>query len=248
MRILLCLLGACGGAEVKLDGTSDPAGSTPTDTTEPAPATAPIYAHTAEALYTWDPVAGPRWLGAFVDDDGNDVVGMTDIAIDADGALYGAWYSSLYRVDAETAACSYVRELPDAGTGLTFLPDGRLLVAGMSMVALDLATGATETLVATNEWATSGDMVAVPDGSIQWSVILPDSDGWVRVEPDLGSADLVGRVGADALWGVAYADDTLYAFAADGGVWRVDGATGAGTFLAQENLSWYGATTNPVSW
>jgi len=251
-RVFFFLLCACSTAQVKLEDTPKDTGSDsttePTNPTEPPPATAPIYANHGGALYTWDPVDGVEWIGDFTDPDGLALSGFADIAIDAEGALYGAISSALYRIDPETAACTYERSLPDSGTGLTFLPDGRLLVGGMSLVAVDLATGDSETLVATNEWATSGDMVAVPDGSIHWSVILPGTDGWVRVDPDLGSAELVGEVGAAQLWGVAYAEDTLYAFASDGGVLEVDGSTGIGTRIATESVGWYGATTNPVSW
>lgn len=51
-----------------------------------------------------------------------------------------------------------------------------------------------------------------------------------------------------SLWGVAYAEDTLYAFSADGTSWEINPATGAGTLVRTDSVGWYGATTNPVSW
>lgn len=242
MRVLLLLLAACSQKSV---GLGDDSG---VDTSVPPPATAPIYVHDAGTLYTWSPTAGPSVVGPFVDASGAPIGTVADIAIDADGQLFGAVEGTLHRIDAATGVASVEAALPDRGTGLTVLPDGRLLVAGSALTALDLATGASETLVAAGAYTTSGDVVAVPDGSVHWSVGGAAGDDWVVVDPGTGATERRGSVGVSALWGVAWADETLYAFAADGGVYAVDGATGAGTLVRADAVSYYGATTNPVRW
>ena len=242
MRLLTVtlLLPACTQSDPKDSGAADSA---------PAPATALVYLHGEAGLYTWSEADGAALVGTFHDAKSTSVLPvMTDIAIDGDGALYAAADTALYRVDATNGACTPVTTLPDAGTGLTFLPDGRLLVAGTTLTVVDLATATSEPLLADSPYATSGDVVAVPDGSIHWSVVLGASDGWVRVDPTAGTATLVGEVGASRLWGVAYADGTLYAFSADGTSLAVDPTTGVGTLLRSDTEPWYGATTNPVRW
>jgi outer membrane protein assembly factor BamB len=214
-----------------------------------AHAAAPIYVNTGESLYTWDIDAKTAsWIGRFETLDGVGLSDMVDIAIDSEGALYGAIGTTLYRIDAEDARCEADRSLSTSGTGLTFAGDGRLVVAGGALVAVDLGTGVEEELVADGTWATSGDVVGVPEGTLEWSVRGDGGDTWVSVDPSLGVATERGAVGASSLWGVAYAEGTVFAFSGDGYVYTVDPATGAGTFVVDAALSFYGAATNPVTW
>lgn len=239
--VTLVTLTACGSS-VKL-------GDGPDDTGPPA-ATAPIYVHSADTLYTWDPDdAEPMSVGAFHDRESGEAPGtFADIAIDAAGALYGAVGGALYRIDPTDAATDPWGSLPDGGTGLTFLPDGRLLVAGAALTAVDLDDGATETLYPAGTWSTSGDVVAVPDGTVHWSCAGASGDDWVVFDPGDGTATRLGAVGASNLWGVAYARDRLYGFDASGVIWEIDGDTGAGAEVQSTSVSFYGATTNPIEW
>ncbi|MFN7145366.1 MAG: hypothetical protein ACK4YP_16455, partial [Myxococcota bacterium] len=171
-----------------------------------------------------------------------------DIAIDADGRVFAASGNAIFRVDAASGDCTLETRVNDTGTGLTVLPDGRLLVAGASLTAWDLATGSAEVIVPAGGFATSGDVVAVPDGTVHWSVLGGSSDQWVVVDPATGTVTPRGPTGASGLWGVAYAEGALLAFGSGGAVFQVDSDSGHGTLVATTAIPFYGATTNPVTW
>lgn len=213
-------------------------------------ATADLYVHSGEILYTWDlETQSATHVGAFHDaSTGTALSGVLDIAIDPSGQLYAAIEDQLYRVDAVDAGCTPDQVLPEDGTGLTFLADGRLVVGGEALVAIDLTTGTSEELVPAGTYTTSGDIVGVPQGTLGWTVRGETSDDWVSVDPDSLVATRLGPIGASQLWGVAYADYQLYAFGSDGSVWIVDPVTGAGTLVTISTMSFYGATTNPLTW
>lgn len=233
-------------------GSGHDPGTGDTDTAGPvglAHAAEPIYVHTGDTLYTWDlDTQQASRLGRFETLDGVNITGMVDIAIDEDGVMYGAEGTTLYRIDAEDARCDRYGPLTTRGTGLTFAGDGRLVVAGEALVAMDLGTGVEETLVEAGTWTTSGDVVGVPSGTLEWSVRGDAGDEWVSFDPSTNVGSTIGAVGASSLWGVAYAEGELYAFSGDGYVYIVDPASGAGTFVVDGGLSFWGATTNPVTW
>ncbi|MDP2305117.1 MAG: hypothetical protein Q8P18_03740 [Pseudomonadota bacterium] len=254
LSLLSSLLSGCESAQVKLgDGTDTSDSGTEhlgDDTNEPAPATAPLYVHDATMLYTWDPAtAAATPVGAFLDAaTGAPLSYAADIAIDGEGQMFASSGTSIYRVDAATGETTFERTVSETGTGLTVLPDGRLLVAGAALTAWDLESGASEVIVAAGPLSTSGDVVAVPDGTLHWSVLGAEGDAWVVVDPSTGTLEERGSVGVSGLWGVAYAEGTLYGFSSSGGVYSIDGPTGQGVLVASSTVSFYGATTNPVTW
>jgi hypothetical protein len=219
----------------------------PADLVEGA-ATEALYVHTDSMLYTWSPEGGLAEVGYFADAAGNGIGMVTDIAIATDGQLYAGASQSIYKVDARDATVEAWVSLSDNATGMTVLPDDHLLVAGSTLTSVDRETGEAAPFSTTTAYTTSGDVVGVPDGSVHWSVRGGAGDQWVRVDPASGETELLGDVGASELWGVAYAWDTLYAFSSNGSVYAVDDTTGAGTSVATEAVSFYGATTNPGVW
>lgn len=248
MRPLLLLpLLACNAASIALDKPGDTDEAPDSDS---APASAPLYVHDADTLYAWDAAKlAALPIAPFADTTtGAPVTGFTDLAIDAKGQLYGAAGGTLYRVNPRTGGVSALQVLPDQGTGLGFLPDGRLLVAGYALTAVDLGSGAVETLVPSGAFVTSGDVVTTPDGLVHWTVTTTGGDAWVVFDPASRETDVRGLVGASELWGVAWAEDQLWAFSAAGEAWTVDAATGHGSLAASGGAAWYGATTNPVTW
>ena len=248
MRPLLLLpLVACNAASIALDKPGETGEAPDSDS---APATAPVYVHDADTLYAWDAAKlSALPIAPFADAaTGSPITGFSDLAIDAEGTLYGAAAGTLYRVNPRTGGVSAEQVLPDQGTGLGFLPDGRLIVAGMGLAALDLATGAVETLVPGGAFVTSGDVVATPDGLVHWTVTTTGGDAWVVFDPTTHQTDVRGLVGTSELWGVAWSEERLWAFSAAGEAWTVDPSTGHGTLAATGGAPWYGATTNPVTW
>ena len=72
----------------------------------------------------------------------------------------------MYRINPETAFCTYQFDYDDVPHGLTFLDDGRLVAAGERVTILDPATGeAIQEMLGAEPYETSGDLVGLPDGT-----------------------------------------------------------------------------------
>lgn len=226
-------------------------GVTDTDTDPPDTmvATELVYAHTGATLYGFDPSTSTiNRIGDFTDGGRALDAEMTDIAIDLNGYLYGVTWYDLYQIDPMTADCTWVQSLRDQGVGLTFVSDGRLVIAGEEVNFLDINTGALTPLLTNSQYTTSGDIVGLPDGFLYWTVSGWGGDDLVRVDPNTGDTELVGNTGAYSLYGVGYANGLLYAFSSTGQVVILDPATGTSGGRTDLGPSWYGATTNPVLW
>lgn len=223
-------------------------------TLPPEAALDPLYAHTADRLFSVSP-EDPNVLtliGTFTDaTTGGPMSEITDIAIDAGGIMYAVSFSSLYRVDATTAASTLVGSLGESDiNALTFLADGTLLAGGgSSLYRADPATGSLSRLDSIGDYAFAGDMVGLQDGLLYCAMIGGGIGTTLVVfDPATGTIVREGLTGTGSLYGVAYANGNLYGFSADGLVYTLDPMTGAGARVATDGPVWYGATTNPVAW
>lgn len=245
---------------------------------EPALAEYPVYANTRDALYQVDPATGERTLighfhfadgDALMDElEGND--GMTDIAIDSDGRLFGGTYGSLWRIDAETAEVEFVCDMRSDRQrqmyAMAFTPNDELIASGDDGTISRIETNNCETTVVLQSsiYETAGDLVGLPDGYIYWTVEEGDdydANGLVRVDPNSWYVQYLGTIPVARLYGLSYSDGQLYGFSgslsgqskiiaieppgappADGMVttWTIDDDGEIG--------GWWGATTNPVLW
>lgn len=231
--------GDSGGIE-----DSDSGGDTIPDT---APvATEPVYINTSDTLYSYDPGQNRATRVAEFTENGRAFSGMTDIAIDLDGHMFGGSYDALYRIDPGTAEVTFVASLDDEMTGLTFVSDGRLVGAGAGVNFVDPRSGRLTELVPPGRFETSGDIVGLPDGMLYWTV--EGGDDLVVVDPNSGDARRVGEIGESAIYGVGYAYGALYGFTSAGRVLEIDATTGAVASDTRCSGTWWGATTNPVLW
>jgi hypothetical protein len=218
------------------------------------PATAPIYLNDASTLYTFDvatkkatKVAGFK-SGVFPISD------MFDIGIDLNGLLVGISSGTLYTINPNTAQAQTLATTSQTGAnGLTFLPDGRLVVAGEKVEIFDRNTKQFTTLVASGKYSTSGDIVGLPDGKLYWAVSGSTSDQLVKIDPSTGGTTLIGDIGVSKVWGLSYAADAvnggvLYGFTSDGKYLKIDPTTGRGSAVTSLSGTWYGAATNPTKW
>ncbi|MEN9787715.1 MAG: hypothetical protein RLZZ299_2979 [Pseudomonadota bacterium] len=213
---------------------------------EPPPAAEPIYLNTGTDLYTFDPVTlRTTRIGTF-----SGSAQLTDIAVDASGRMFGVSFTTLYRVDPTNARVTEIAPMDSELRGLTFLGDGRLIGAGDGVWAIDTTTGAFTTVRAPGFAATSGDIVALPDGLLYWSTT--GGDLLAILDPNTGSAQVAGDMGVNNVYGMAFFDDgsangVLWGFAASGQALRIDPATAQATVQSVPG-TWWGATTNPVLW
>lgn len=213
-------------------------------------AQAPVYANTSGSLYEVEPATGEVYfINDFFTEDGP-VDHFEDIAIDLSGHMYGGTGEFLYLINPSTAEVQPICELPIRTTALTFTDDGRLVVGSeKTILFLDVQTCETETLIANAFHETSGDIVGLPDGYLYWTVFGDDSDVLVRVDPNTGVEVEIGPVGYSRLFGLGYSDGQLYGFNSEGQVLRMSPQEGQAILSAQrEDLSWWGAATNPVAW
>jgi hypothetical protein len=222
------------------------------DADPPPPAREPVYIHTATTLYAYDSEANTATpIGDFRSADGP-VTDMADIAIDLNGRMFGGGVDrEVYLINPLTAACERRFTSTDRVHGMTFLSDGRLVMAGDFVRIVDPLTGriALE-LVDDMGYQTSGDIVGLPDGFLYWTVrgTAQTGDLLIRVDPQTGTQRRLGAVGTERLFGLGYADGVLFGFSADGVV--VDLAPRDGQVIRSRVLMerWWGATTNPVVW
>ena len=166
--------------------------------------------------------------------------------------MYGVNGSALYYVNASTSVLSLI---PTNGitafgniNGLTALSDGRLVIAGNGVAIYDVTTHQLSTLVAPNEYQTSGDIIALPDGYLYWSVNANAGNQLLKINPSTGAVTLVGTLSYSGVWGLGYANNTFYGFDSSGAVFQIDPATAQTTHQVNTGISWYGAATNPVLW
>ena len=273
-RILLVAIGIVGCQEYNVGGDATtpnvatrlpptvgaptPPPTTPLDPPPPV-ADAPIYANTELDLFEVDPIDGVRtFIGSFHQPSGGSVPGgVYDTAVNNDGVMYAGFSDgSIWQVDPGNASVGRLCEQDLAPTGMAFTPDGTLLIAGPSDIrALDLSTCQFSTVVSGSPFTTSGDLVGLPDGFIYWTVIDDHGDRLVRIDPSNWTLFDMGVIAVDSLYGVGYADDELFGFSSDGITVAIDPVQASvGSFVPStvldndSEISWWGATTNPVAW
>lgn len=224
----------------------------------PPPAEEPVYIHTGDSLFSYDPdTNATELIGVFRDRNGPLERQMVDIAIDLEGRMYGGTRhpmgepmgNEIYLIDPATGFCTLRFTFDDVLNGMTFLDDGRLVVAGERVSVVDPTNG--QLLVefpAAQAFETSGDIVGLPDGNLYWTVRGAEADEVVRIDPASGRTTNLGAVRLRAIFGLGYADNQLFGFSSSGNVVVIDPSNGR--VLNQRTLEgrWFGATTNPVRW
>jgi hypothetical protein len=216
------------------------------------PAREPVYVHTGDTLFSFDPRTRQIVPVAQFRDRSGPITNMVDIAIDRSGVLFGGTLDQrIFTIDPTSGACRFLFEVNDRPNGLAVLPDGRLVVAGDRVSIVEPRNGQViEVLVDRGREVTSGDLVGLPDGMLYWTVrgAAGEGDVLVRLDPRTRRTTRLGATGTTKLFGVGYADGVLYGFSADGDTVELDPQSGAVVRRGMLDGRWYGATTNPVLW
>ena len=165
-----------------------------------------VYAHTADTLYLYEPVAGElTQIAKFTfgpRSDGSDPkAAIIDIAVDRTGKMYGTAFNDFFSIDPGTAICTHIAEpvtVVDYPNSLSFVPAGtadpgkEALVGyatsiGTSIaetyVQIDTTTGAMTTRGNINlgttgpKYQTSGDLIGViADGNKTYATVKLRTD------------------------------------------------------------------------
>ncbi len=222
----------------------------------PTPVSVVVYAHTADQLYSVNPVTfAVTLIGTFrwPSDPYNHQ--MTDIAITADGSMWGVTFNGLYRISPTTAACNTVAGLTGSilFNALSFVPPA---MAGMPerLVAatndggyyeIDRATGRSTRIGSFSGGAvSSGDIVSVTGAGTFVTVLVGGLFGTeylARLNDVTGATTMVGPTGLTRTWGLGYWGGQLYGFTEGGEFVTFDVATGRSTRRASGGPTWWGA-------
>ncbi|MCK5796863.1 MAG: hypothetical protein KAI47_06765 [Deltaproteobacteria bacterium] len=231
-----------------------------------------VWAHSSDDLYRFDPVTRTvTKVGAFNGDGASMGFGMTDLAVNAQGQIYGIGRGYVYQVNPNTAAVTRVfGDGKVQGNALTFVPageyeSGEVLVVGFSRVVaghtvsvlakIDLvAQTQKDIMTIADGCATSGDVVSVKKlGTYVTLRCLdaPGSDVLARLDVKQGTATRVGAIGFSAVFGLGFWCDSFYGFTDRAELIAIDPKNGSGTLITNQTgaNSFWGAgvtTTAPV--
>lgn len=258
-------LGACGPDQRRNTGDDSDAsvGGSDADNTPPSDASVMtfVYAHTSSQLYKVDPdslavmpVGNFTFAGG-----GSDQI--TDIAIDKTGLMIGISFTSVYRIDPATAACTRLsQDLAASFNGLSFVPASELGQSGPDVLVatrnasgvvsrIDPMTGQVTQVGNMGNFSSSGDLVSVAGfGTMQTADNGASPDRLVRLAPNTFAATPIGtNIGYGDIWGIAYWKDKIFGFTEAGQFITIDPATGAGTLVQGNGPRWWGAAVTTLA-
>ena len=151
---------------------------------------------------------------------------------------------------------TYLVDVPGVlNVGMTFLNDGTLLATDKAggVRRIDPNTGQiTEIGMFGGGYATAGDLVAVADGTMfAISDEGPNGDELTNnvlltVDTATGAATPIGQIGYGEVFGVAVANNKIYAFTEPGEVIEIDPTTGAGQLVRMHTETFWGAGVTPL--
>lgn len=212
-----------------------------------------IYAHSKDTLFVVDDKFALKTIGPF-DNAGDNV---TDLAVAADGSLFGVSKTKLYSIDSQTGKATFRASVAGlTNVALTFLAEGELLAADAEGGVREIypETGQVREIGAYGGgYATAGDLVAVEDGTMYTiSDKGPKGDeganNWLlTVDPKTGKyLQAIGQIGFGKVWGAAYANGHVYAFTMEGKIIEIDRQTGVGKEVASHAVEFWGAGVTPL--
>ncbi|MBX3276243.1 MAG: hypothetical protein KF729_38680 [Sandaracinaceae bacterium] len=168
---------------------------------------------------------------------------LADVALGADGSLYGVVRNEIFSLDERTGRTAHAMHISGVGTALDFAPDGSLYVGTFEEIArLDLA-GRTREPVSRFPpgWHASGDIAFVGARMLVSAARSVGGDHLFEVPLDGREMIDVGPIGVSCVWGLAAHGEALYGFTCEGLVLAIDPRTGAGEVLADVGLRMAGA-------
>lgn len=258
-----CALAACGpNGRSQMGGDDDGGGPDAADDQPPGDAAVMtfVYAHTSSQLYKVDPdTLAVTLVGNFTFTGGSDQI--TDLAIDRTGLMIGISFTSVYRIDPMTAACTRLsQDLTASFNGLSFVPASEIGQTGPDILVatrnasgtvsrIDPMTGQITDIGNMGGFSSSGDLVSVAGfGTVQTADNGSSPDRLVRLAPNTFAATAVGTtIGFADIWGIAYWKDKIFGFTEAGQFITIDPNTGAGTLVQGNGPRWWGAAVTTLA-
>jgi len=260
----VAVLAACGPGPRRNtgdDGTDASAQADADDTPSDAAVMTFVYAHTSSQLYRVDPdTLGVQLVGAFTfGGGGSDQI--TDLAIDKTGLMIGISFTSVYRIDPSTAACTRLsQDLTGTFNGLSFVPASEIGQTGADILVatrnsngvvsrVDPMTGQTSQIGNMGSFSSSGDLVSIAGfGTVQTADNGTSPDRLVRLAPSTFAATAIGNtIGFGDIWGIAYWKNKIFGVTEAGEFITIDPSTGAGTLVQGNGPRWWGAAVTTLA-
>jgi len=209
-----------------------------------------MYAQTSDELYAVDKDSPytVTHVGTF------DQTNITDLAVDMDGRMFAVTYDTVFEVDPDTAQLTALGTMLDGSFfALTGLSDGRLLAGSDNAIyEVDVVTGDISWFDSLGDWEFAGDMVGLPDGLLYCLVwptdVWAESTSLVVYDPATGITSEIGLTGHGSMFGMGFADWTMFGFNTDGEILEIDFTTGAAQVISTPGYEFWGAATNPLRW
>ena len=262
---LALALVACGPEQRKNPGDGNPDASVQGDGDNTTPTDAAVmtfvYAHTSSQLYKVDPdTLAVMLVGNFTfAGGGSDQI--TDLAIDKSGLMIGISFTSVYRIDPATAACTRLsQDLTATFNGLSFVPATEIGQTGPDILVatrntsgvvsrIDPATGAATQIGNMGSFSSSGDLVSIAGfGTVQTADNGASPDRLVRLAPNSFAANPIGtNIGYGDIWGIAYWKNKIFGFTEAGQFITIDPTTGVGTLVQGNGPAWWGAAVTTLA-
>lgn len=219
-----------------------------------------IYAHSAQSLYTLNPLDFTvTLLGDFVWPSNASVSDplMADVAIDEFGVLYGVSFEDIFICHPSTLACSWLGAVPKRFNGLTFIPKEIMNTANDVLVAttpdggwhkLSINEDAVSAETLGNygiQYASNGDAFSVQGMgtfvTARENGVAHDFLG--KVNPLTGTIleSLVELVGYENISGLAGWNDKVFVFDGGGTILQVMLSNGFIQIVAETEIPWWGA-------
>lgn len=261
------VLFACGPDQRQNSGDDAPggdAGVTDADNTTPdgtQQVMTFVYAHTSSQLYKVDPDTLAVTLVGNFTFAGGGTDQITDLAIDKAGLMIGISFTSVYRIDPATAACTRLsQQLGGTFNGLSFVPADQIGQTGADVLVatrnangavfrVDPMTGGTTQIGNMGNFSSSGDLVSIAGfGTLQTADNGIAADRLVRLAPSTFAATAIGTdIGYGDIWGIAYWKDKVFGFTEAGQFITIDPMTGAGTLVQGNGPRWWGAAVTTLA-
>lgn len=191
---------------------------------------------------------------------------FNDLTIDANGEMYAKDLNNgIYKLDATTGVATQVMPpIPNSNgqlSGLTLLPNGNLATVKQdgTVISINIKTRQVSTVVTSNYTMYGGDLKALPDNYIYWTVSNSSSQKCrlylgagnqtlVRIDVTTGAVMEVGCLDQPDIFGVGFARGTIYGFTGTGKVVQVNIKTAKTTVLSSPGYQFWGASSNPLLW
>jgi hypothetical protein len=212
-----------------------------------------MYAHSKNQLFSINPETFDLSLiGTF----GPDAPDINDLAVTPKGELYGISLNDLYRIDHEKATVTQVTHVAGtANVALTFEATGTLLASDKegALRRIDPVTGVVEEIGKYGSGlGSSGDLVAIKDGRLFGVNDKGDSatknNELLEVNPSNGTAKVIGPIGFDHVWGLAYWKNKIYGLTKAGALIEIDPKTGKGSLISTfPGTEFWGAAVTPLA-